>query len=145
MINPNQRVVVQEDGRRRVQTVNEDPSMTEQSEAHMADIRWILGRYEATGVLTSMAKVDLAYRDVSEFTDFADLMQQAKNAEVAFMRLPSKVREVFEHDVANWLDAAHDAEKLEALKPRLIATGFYEDDSPPPPSRPETPAPPVNE
>lgn len=90
------------------QTVNLEPSKTVQSDADRADMRKILAKYEQTGVLVNMAKVDLTYRDVSEFSDFSELMLHAKEAESAFMRLPSKVREVFGHDVMKWLDGAHD-------------------------------------
>lgn len=101
-------VEVRPNGRKRVLTVNTMESRTVQTERDRADIRKIVQAYERTGVLVNMAKVDLAYRDVSEFTDFVDLMQAAKDAETAFLKLPSKVREVFNHDVAAWLDSAHD-------------------------------------
>lgn len=93
--------------RPRVQTVNEEESLTVQSDRNRADIKMILQRYEATGGIVSMRDVDLAYRDVSEFEDFTDMMRQTREAEAAFMRLPSKVRELFHHDVMEWLDAAH--------------------------------------
>lgn len=92
----------------RVRTVNDQESMTVQSDRNRADIKEILRRYQATGGLVDMRQVDLEYRDVGEFEDFADLMLQSKTAELEFMKLPSKVREVFNHDVAEWLDAAHD-------------------------------------
>ena len=60
------------------------------------------------------------FKDVSEFTDLADALNQAKVAEVEFLKLPSKVREIFEHDVAVWLDTAHDQEKRDAL----VAAGY---------------------
>lgn len=120
-------VAVREDtGRKRVQTVNTEPSMTVQSDEVRADIREILKRYNALGIVDHMAQVDRVFRDVSEFQDFADMMQQTKVAEAEFMKLPSKLREVFDHDVMKWLDAAHDPEKLEALRPQLEALGVME-------------------
>lgn len=109
--------------RPRVQTVNDEPSMTQQSDLHRSDIHRVVGQYVKTGLFPSMAQVDLEYRDVSEFEDFADLMRQAQVAEREFMRLPSKVREVFDHDVMNWLDCAHDKDKFEAVRPRLEELG----------------------
>lgn len=126
-MNPNQFITRDpETGRKRVQTVNNLDSKTVQSDRNGADIRHILAKYEQTGVLMSRAAVDLAFRDVSEFEDFHDVMLQAKVAEAAFMRLPSKVREVFDHEVSKWLDAAHDDDKFEELRPRLERTGFLE-------------------
>ncbi len=106
----------------RVQTINEEPSMTVQSDAHLADIKNIMAQYSETG-MESLDEAELDFRDVSEFTDLADALQQAKLAEVQFLKLPSKVREVFEHDVAVWLDTAHDDDKRQAL----VKAGFLED------------------
>lgn len=110
--------------RPRLQTVNVLPSKTVQSDLARADMKEILRKYEAQGVFTSMRAVDLAFRDVTEFQDFSDLMLQTKQAEAAFLRLPSKVRELFGHDVGVWLDTAHDAAKLEKLRPQLEELGM---------------------
>jgi len=110
--------------RPRVQTENLLPSKTVQSDVVRTEIKHILAKYRQVGVIEHMRNVDLQFRDVSEFEDFSDLMFQSKEAEKVFMSLPSKVREVFEHDYARWLDCAHDAEKLEALRPELEALGL---------------------
>lgn len=109
-------------GRPRVQTINDEPSMTVQSDAHLADITNILAQYGATG-MEQLDQTALEFRDVSEFTDFHELMLQTKEAEKQFLTLPSKVREIFDHDVAVWLDSAHDEEKRDAL----VAAGFIQD------------------
>lgn len=127
-------------GRKRVQTINKSASRTVQSDRDRADIRNILAQYEATGILTHMRDVDLQFRDISEFNDLSDAMQQAKQAEQVFMRLPSKLREVFDHDVTKWLDAAHDPEKIEALRPQLERLGVLDPIAPT-----EVPAAPVPE
>lgn len=139
-----------DDGRKkaRVQTLNEEPSQTLQSQRDEADIKQIIQRYERNGVLIRPTEVDRAFLDVSEFTDFADMMRQTKAAEAEFMRLPSKIREVFNHSVYEWLDAAHDSEKLDALRPRLEELGVLEPvetPSPAPPASPPTPPPPPAE
>lgn len=98
----------------RVQTVNELDSETVQSDAHLADIHQIMRTFELDG-LQNLEQADLMFKDVSEFTDLADAMAQAREAEVVFLRLPAPVRLIFENDVAVWLDAAHDEEKQDAL------------------------------
>lgn len=138
-----QEITIREDGTKRVCTVydpEEDPSRTVQSDRHNAEMKHILRKYEALGFVDHMANVDLQYRDVTEFDDFADLMRQSKDAEASFMKLPSKVREVFDHDYAKWLDAAHDADKLEALRPQLEKLGVLDPASAPlaPPAAPAT-------
>jgi len=117
------KVYNEERKRPRVRTVNVLPSRTVQSDVFRTEIRHILAKYKQTGIVEHMRDVDLQFRDVSEFADFADLMFQSKEAEKVFLQLPSKVREVFQHDVARWLDAAHDPEKLEELRPRLEKLG----------------------
>lgn len=128
-----------DDGRRkpRVQTLNEEPSLTVQSEKDDADIKQIIQRYERNGVLIRPTDVDMAFLDVSEFTDFSEMMLQTKIAEQKFMELPSKVREAFGHSVYEWLDAAHDSDKLESLRPQLEKLGILE----PLPAAPDIPSP----
>ncbi len=127
-------------GKPRVQTVNDDPSETIQSEAHLADINRILGAYSTVDMRDMLDETELVYADVSEFTDLADALNAAKLAEKQFLTLPSKVREVFDHDVAVWLDTAHDEDKRAAL----VEAGFLkgpevEVDPKPPPTPARSP------
>lgn len=110
-------------GKRRYQTVNNDDPITIQSDAHLADVNRIMETFlkTGTGMLDDAA---LRYQDVSDFTDLGDALRQARDAEIEFMKLPSKVREVFDHDVATWLDSAHDQEKRDAL----VEAGFIKDE-----------------
>lgn len=94
-------------GRPRVQTEFHDESLTVQSDAASADINKILKRYKALGIVDHLRDVEMRYADVSEFTDYADLMRQVKIAEQEFMSLPAVARAVFDNDVGKWLDAAH--------------------------------------
>ncbi len=112
-------------GKPRVQTKDFEESSTIQSDAHNADVNKIMARYHQTGIIESLDESQLMFRDVSEFTDLKDALNQVILAEAEFMKLPSKVREIFEHDVALWLDSAHDEEKRDAL----VAAGFIEDNS----------------
>lgn len=117
--------------RPRVRTVNDLPSKTVQSDVMRTDIKHVLAKYRQLGILEHMRNVDLVFRDVSEFQDFADMMLQAKEAEKVFMSLPSKLRRVFNNDVAKWLDAAHDPDKLEALRPKLEELGVLKPEEAP--------------
>lgn len=115
----------------RVRTVNDKPSKTVQSDVFRTEIRHIMAKYKATGIVEHLKAVDLQFRDVTEFEDFADLMFQSKQAEKVFLALPSKVREVFHHDVAEWLDAAHDRTKFEALRPQFEELGVLKPEAEP--------------
>ncbi len=103
-------------GKLRVQTSFEgEESLTVQSDAPLADIDKILKQYAEIGMIDNLDYAEATFQDISEFTDFSDAMRHAKMAEGEFMKLPSKIREIFNHDVAQWLDAAHDPEKRDAL------------------------------
>jgi len=123
----------------RVQTVNTMESKTVQSDVFKSEIRHVLAKYRQVGIIEHLRSVDLQFRDVSEFSDFSDLMYQSKQAEGVFMKLPSKVREVFDHDVATWLDVAHDPARLEELRPELEKLGVLEPLPAPPPPPPPVP------
>lgn len=112
-------------GRKRVQTVNNEDSKTVQSDAHLADIKNIMAQYAETG-MESLDETELTFADVSTFTDLGDALRQAAVANEQFMKLPSKVREIFDHDVAVWLDTAHDDDKRNAL----IQGGFLKGPEP---------------
>ncbi len=94
-----------------------------QSDAHKADISHILKQYGQVGIIENLNRADAKFLDITEFTDFADAMRQAKMAEMDFMKLPSKVREIFNHSAEEWLDTAHDQDKRDALVEAGIIEG----------------------
>lgn len=100
------------DGRGRLrsqyQTVFEEESLTVQSDAHLADIQQILKSYGVVGMENMLDQAELQFMDIGEFTDYADMMNHVRTAEVEFMKLPSLIRGRFDHDVMKWLDSAHD-------------------------------------
>jgi len=101
--------------RSQFQTEFPNPSLTVNSDREMADIHTILRRHGQTGILTQLELTEEHFPDVSEIGDYASVMRIAKEAEMQFMKLPSKVREIFKHDVSLWLDTAHSAEKRASL------------------------------
>lgn len=119
--------------RSKYQTVNDLPSCTVQADSDKADINKILKRYAAVGIQEQLNLTEAHFPDVSEIGDFQDVMQTARAAEREFMKLPSKVREIFKHDVANWLDTAHDQEKRASLIEKGIIQPVEQPAPPPPP------------
>lgn len=111
-------------GKRREEfgTVNEQESRTIQSDAVEADIKTIMLRSGISGVIDHLSEADLVFGDVSELGDYAEVMRVVRAAEAEFMKLPPKVREVFDHDAAKWLDAANDGIS-EDQKSRLVELG----------------------
>lgn len=104
-------------GRSRVQTVRPKDEVCKvvQSDQELTDIRRIISRYKTTGVVESLNTAEAAFADVSEHTDYADVMRTARAAENMFMRLAPEDRALFDNDVSKWLDAAHDDDKRAAM------------------------------
>ena len=120
-----------ETGRKRVQTQNLSESRTVQSDRHKASIHSILAQYEATGILPHLNSTDLQFRDVTEFSDFAELRRESKRAEQAFNALPAKIRDAFDHSHDKWLDAAHDGIDPDSeLARKLTKIGVLESSTP---------------
>mgnify|MGYP000120320684 CR=1 FL=1 len=126
-------------GKPRVGTVNSLPSKTKQQDAAKADIQEILRKYEQVGIVPHLNEVDAKYLDVSEFTDYSDMMRQLRTAEREFMTLPAAVRALFKNDVADWLDAAHDPERIDELNRMLNPDDVVVDDPVPVPEAPVPP------
>lgn len=106
-------------GNPRVQTTDFGDSLTVKSDAHLADIRQILKKYEGTGIVDHLDHVDSVFMDVSEFTDYQDMLQQLDVAEAEFMKLPPQIRSLFDNQVGVWLDAAQDTDKRDAFLQEL--------------------------
>lgn len=99
-----------------------DESLTVQSDREYTDIKKMIRR-QYPGIIESLKDADLNFLDVTEFTDLTDALLQSKEAEVHFMKLQPAVRRVFNNNVAEWLDAAKDPEKLEWYRPQLEKLG----------------------
>jgi hypothetical protein len=123
------------------QTVNDEPSRTIQSDSNEASIHTILARHGVTGVIEHLNEADLQFGDASNIVDYAEASRIMVEAEAQFLRLPPKVRGVFENDVALWLDAANDGLQDEQ-RSQLVKLGFLEEIvSPEPPAAPIAPDP----
>ncbi len=112
-------------------TVNTEPSRTVQSDAHLADINQIMRNFAEDGQ-SILDNAELQFLDVTEFTDYQDLMIEVQRAETDFLKLPSKVREAFGHDVARFLDTAHDPDKRQLLVEAGILKAVETDTQDPP-------------
>lgn len=102
-------------GHPRVQTVNKEPSMTKQSFKDECDINHIINRYDNTGLVAHLNQAQAKYGDVTQVTDYHDAMNIVAAAQQQFMMLNPKIRDHFNNDPAEFLDAANDPDKREEL------------------------------
>lgn len=107
-----------------VGTINEEPSMTNQAEAHDTNINLIMKRYGATGQLPRVQNAEAQYGDFSGVSDYKTALDSVIHAKEQFQALPATVRARFGNDPANLLafvgDEANrtEAEKLGLLQPK---------------------------
>jgi phage internal scaffolding protein len=112
---------IRSNGTLRVQTLNDEPSRTIQSEKDSCDINLIVSRFKTTGVMTNIAKGMPQYGDYSEVIDYQSALNVVNAAEDAFMALPATVRKRFANDPGQMLSFLDDpANRDEAVKLGLV-------------------------
>lgn len=92
-------------------TINEEDSLTLQSEYPQTTIDYYLKRYSATGLLGDPDRVQSGqYLDVSEVGDFQAMQEKVMAVRNAFMELPAEERREYQDDPALWLEAMQAAQ-----------------------------------
>lgn len=95
----------------------EGDSMTKQSEVANSDIHAIMAKY-FSGVLVDFNQRDARYGDFTTGGDLLECLNRVREAERAFMELPSEVRDYVDNDPSAFLDLVYDpsrAAECEAL------------------------------
>lgn len=86
------------DGSRRVQTINEDVSLTDQQWKEDVNINTIMDRFQKTGRINHTSGKQGVYADVSQIPDLLTASNIVKDASEKFASLNSKIRERFSND-----------------------------------------------
>lgn len=84
--------------RERVRSVPVGESKTRQDQAARTDIRRIYARYKKTGVIDHLNHAAPSVGDFSMSTDLLGALTRVEDAQSAFVRLPSSVRKLVDHD-----------------------------------------------
>ncbi len=125
--------------RERHQVFNDgEPSLAKQSFADSCDINNILAKYQKTGVIDHMAKHGPEYGDVSAIS-FTEAQQLVANATSMFNELPSRARDHFNNDPAQFLayfDENEEPDLTELARLGLLDPGY----TPPTPEKKDAPA-----
>jgi len=117
------KIIVLEDGRKKVVTLNDKPSKTDQQWKDDCDVNYILRKYRKTGVITHVARQAGHFSDVSDIPDLLQGYERVKSAKDAFMELPAMLRNKFDNSMekmVTWLqDPANEAEAIDlGLRPK---------------------------
>lgn len=117
----NQKITVRKNGTISVETINTEPTLTQQQFKEQCDINNIIKQYAQTGELPLSKKVG-QFLDVSNVQDYQTALNTVYEAQHAFDALPSNIRSRFEND-PNQLIAfiEDDANHEEALQLGLLS------------------------
>lgn len=113
-------------GSKRVQTFNEDPSLTDQSVSAETDINNIMSQYKKTKLWPGMPGRGIYTGDQEPpIRDLTEAMIMVQDARENFMQLPSEIRLLFKNDpiaMYDWLkNPENDAQAIElGLKPSPV-------------------------
>lgn len=118
------------DGSRVAVVIRSGPGRTKQAFREECNINTIMAKYQRTGLIEAVNKIQPQYADVAG-VDFHFCMDQLVKAQEMFLELPSSVRKRFHNDPGEFLSFVGDpANRDEAVKLGLIVE---------PPEAPEAP------
>lgn len=105
------KIIQEKSGRTRVQTINNEPSMTQQQFKDECDINNIISKYQKTGTITHLRRTEGQYLDMSEISDYQTSLNKVIEANRLFDELPSEVRLRFGNDPAQFINFCENPEK----------------------------------
>lgn len=119
---PNQKITVRKNGTISIESINTEPTLTQQQFKEQCDINNIIKHYTQTGELPLSKKVG-QFLDVSNVQDYHTALQTVFEAQHAFDALPSSIRSRFENDPNQLLAFIEDdANHEEALTLGLLSS-----------------------
>lgn len=110
------------DGKLKVALKCEDETMTQQQYKKEQDIKEIIKKYGATGLLNkNIMANDPKFDDVSNIIDYQDAANKIAKAQQEFDQMPHELKEKFNYNPAKLLDYLNKSENLnEAIELGLV-------------------------
>lgn len=109
-------------------TINEEESMTQQSDKNETDINILMQRFGATGQLPTVTD-PAKFGDFTEAPDFRTAQDMLMRAREAFAAVPAKIRKQFDNDPAKFHEFVTNPDNLEEMqnlglanKPKKVPT-----------------------
>lgn len=109
-----------------------EKTMAKQAFKDECDINTIMSKYQKTGLIEHVQKVQGSYGDFTSVQDYQLSLNQVIEAQEAFEHLPAKIRARFQNDPSHLMSFLEDA----ANRDEAIALGLVEPSSPPQPEAP---------
>lgn len=107
-------------------TINNEDSLTQQSDAEECDINIIMKKFSGGQLPTAVGQP--LYGDFSDGADYRTMVERIQNANDAFNELPADTRYFFHNDPARFMDFVQDEKNL----PKLRELGLAMPEAPPP-------------
>ena len=102
------------DGKLKVALKCEDETMTQQQYKKEQDIKEIIKKYGATGLLNkNIMANDPKFDDVSNIIDYQDAANKIAKAQQEFDQMPHELKEKFNYNPAKLLDYLNKSENLQ--------------------------------
>jgi len=98
----------------KVQSINNDPSMTKQSLKDDADVNKIIKRYNKTGVLPNMNKLEAVYGEITS-QDLQDAINKVDASYEAFAEVPAPIRALFNNNAGDFIDYATNPQNIKQM------------------------------
>ena len=93
-----------------------DDGQTKQEFAEDCDVNAILKRFEKTGIIDHVSRIDGKYGDFTAAVDYHTALNMVQEAGEMFMSLPASIRAEFENDPGLFLDYATDPENEDGMR-----------------------------
>lgn len=98
----------------RVQTINDEPTMTQQQFKDEADINNIMRKYGADPVaFNALTRTGGMYADFSKIKDYHGMLLQVADAQDAFATLPAQLRSRFENNPGKLIEFFRDSKNYD--------------------------------
>ena len=101
----------------------DEPSLTQQNEAASADINAIMKKYQETGQLPDLIKIEPIYGEFADLPTYQESMNIILHAQDQFNNLSATARKRFGNDPKNFLAFCNDEKNL----PEMIKLGLAEE------------------
>jgi hypothetical protein len=95
------KVIQYVDGRKKVYTINEEPSMTDQQYKEDTDVNNIIEKFRKTGQIMHVAQIQGKFADVADIQSLQESMVLVSKAQEHFAQLPGETRSQFGNSVIN--------------------------------------------
>lgn len=100
----------------RIQLDTGDKLITKQAHKDECDINRILRQFQKTGIITHVQNARPTFQDLPSDIDFQMSLHLIQEAEQAFSELPSRVRDHFNNDPAQFLASFDDPNQADKLR-----------------------------